>query len=317
MRKSCSGSGICSSVRFRYFLPTWILRKELAADRPCWEKVTDRALREGYQGLEIHDRRLMRMSAGEAEIIVDHIQKRGLEVVLGMDTDFTAPGEPERYQEIRRTVRRLQWAGGLGITLTRLTTGGQKLSLAGVIRALQPAAPFVSQKVESFFARPRVAQGIRKLKRTGNKLVPAEVLARVAESLRGVSSAAEKNGLLLVLENHWGVSSDWRNLEAIMKAVSSPALGICLDWGNFPDREEVLPGIRGLLPWTRHQHAKSYGLGSSEQRSWLPYREIVRQVHRSGYAGAITVEYEGPGDPWSGCRQTREMIEKYYRETSD
>jgi L-ribulose-5-phosphate 3-epimerase len=317
MRKSCLDSGICSSDRFRYFLPAWIFHKELGDDWPCWKTVTDRALQEGYRGLEIHDRRLLRLPAGEAEKIVDHIQKRGLEVVLGMDTDFTAPGEPERSQEIRRTIRRLQWAGGLGVTLTRLTTGGQKLSLAGLIRAWQPAAPFVSQKVESFFTRPLVAQGIRKLKRPGKKPVPAGVLARVSESLRGVSSAAEESGMLLVLENHWGVSSDWRNLEAIMKAVSSPALGICLDWGNFPNREEVLLGIRGLLPWALHQHAKGYGFGSSEQRSWLPYREIVRQVHRSGYAGALTVEYEGPGDPWSGCRQTREMIEKYYRETSD
>jgi sugar phosphate isomerase/epimerase len=317
MRKSCSGSGIYSSARFRYFLPVWIFRKELAAGRSCWETVTERALQEGYRGLEIPDRRLLRLSAGEAEKIVDHIQKRGLEVVLAMDTDFTAPGEPERSQEIRRTIRRLQWAGSLGIALTRLTTGGQKLSLAGLIRTLQPVAPFVSQTVETFFTRPLVAQGLRKLRRPGKNPVPAGVLARVSESLRGVSSAAEKSGLLVVLENHWGVSSDWRNLEAIMKAVSSPALGICLDWGNFPDRNEVLPGIRGLLPWALHQHAKSYGFGSPEQRSLLPYREIVRQVHRSGYAGALTVEYEGPGDPWSGCRQTREMIENYFRETSD
>lgn len=316
MRKSCSDSGICSSDRFRYFLPAWIFHKELTDNQRFWESLTDRALEEGYGGLEIHDRRLLRVSNREAEKRIEGIDKRGLEVVLGMDTDFTTM-EPNRSRENERIIRRLQWASGLGITLTRITTGGQILSLAGLIRRLQPFSPVLSRRVESFFTFPPLARGLRKLKRPGGKPVSAGMLARVAESLKIVSAEAEKVGVVLVLENHWGVSSDWRNLEAIMKAVSSPALGICLDWGNFPTREEVLPGIRGLLPWALHQHAKGYGFGSSEQRSWLPYREIVRQVHRSGYAGAITVEYEGPGDPWSGCRQTREMIENYYRETSD
>lgn len=316
MKKSCSGSGICSSARFRYFLPAWILHKEWTDNQRFWESLTERALEEGYGGLEIHDRRLLRVSNREAEKRIEGIHKRGLEVVLGMDTDFTTM-EPNRSRENERIIRRLQWASGLGTTLARITTGGQKLSLAGLIRRLQPFSPVLSRRVESFFTFPPLARGLRTLKRPGGKPVSAGMLASVAESLKIVSAEAEKAGVVLVLENHWGVSSDWRNLAALMKTVSSPSLGICLDWGNFPDREEVLPGIRGLLPWALHQHAKSYGFNSPKQRSWLPYREIVRQVHKSGYAGALTVEYEGPGDPWSGCRQTREMIEKYYRETCD
>lgn len=317
MKKSCSGSGICSPARLRYFLPTWILGRELADNGRSWEILTERARQEGYQGLEIHDRRLRRLSDPEAEQIIARIRTAGLTVVLGLDTDFTAPGEEKRSAEINRTLRRLQWAGGLGITLTRITTGGQKLSLAGLIRILQPVSPTVSRGVENFFTRPPVAQVVRKLRRGEAHQAPAGVIERVIQALRIVSEAAEKTGLLLVLENHWGVSGDWRNLAAIMKAVSSPALGICLDWGNFPTRGEVLPGIRGLLPWTRHQHAKSYGFDFPENNSPLPFGEIVRQVQQAGYEGALTLEYEGPGDPWLGCRRTREVIEKLYLAASD
>jgi sugar phosphate isomerase/epimerase len=31
----------------------------------------------------------------------------------------------------------------------------------------------------------------------------------------------------------------------------------------------------------------------------------------AGYAGAISIEYEGDGDPALGIRRTRELIEKY------
>jgi sugar phosphate isomerase/epimerase len=317
MKKSCSGFGICSPDRFPYYLATWIFRKESADDGRAWEALADRALREGYRGLEIHDRRLLRVSDREAEKIIELLQKKGLEVVLGLDTDFTAPGAKARSKESQRTIRRLRWAGALGIGLVRLTTGGQKLSLARLIRTLQPAVPLVSRGVENFFTRPLVAQGFRKLKGTGNKPIPADGIQRVADGLRLVAAAAEETGLLLVIENHWGVSSDWRNLALLMKAVPSPALGICLDWGNFPARTDVLPGIQGLLPWTLHQHAKSYGFDSPEQISRLPYRDIVLEVEKAGYTGAVTVEYEGPGDPWAGCRQTMALIEKVYREASD
>ena len=74
------------------------------------------------------------------------------------------------------------------------------------------------------------------------------MITRVVANTAEVLILAEKARARLVVENHWGVSSDWRNLAAIMRAANSPALGVCLDWGNFPSPAEILQAFRACFP---------------------------------------------------------------------
>jgi hypothetical protein len=53
------------------------------------------------------------------------------------------------------------------------------------------------------------------------------------ESIEACLPAAEKAGVILALENHWGLTTRPENLLRIYKAVKSPWLGINLDTGNF------------------------------------------------------------------------------------
>lgn len=297
-----------------FFLATWIFRRELPNHRSAWTALARRAREAGYAGLEIHDRKLGRLAGGEPEKVLSYCRSLGLEIILGLDTEFTRAHPGHQNREIQHARQRITWARDQGITRIRLTTGGQRVSLAQLIKKIQPYSPVLSQAVETFLNRPIIMKPVRQVKRRLNRPVPQARLDRLVQGLEKVLPAAAVGGVLLVLENHWGVSSDWRTLEMILKRLASPHLGVCLDWGNFPSFEDILPGVTGLLPWTRHMHAKSFEFDSRGEETTVPYRGIVRRLRAAGYSGSVTVEYEGNGDPWEGCRQTRGLIDRCYRE---
>lgn len=297
-----------------FFLATWIFRRQLANRLSAWKQLSARAREQGYAGLEIHDRKIQRLPAAEADALLSHIRSQGLEVILGLDTEFSRSDPVTQNGEIRRAAERIQWARDRGITRLRLTTGGQTISLARLIKQVQPYSSRLSQVLETVLNRPLIMKPVRLAKARLRRPVSKPALERIISALKGLLPTAERCGVLLALENHWGASSDWRDLKTIVTAVNSPRLGICLDWGNFPSREEILSGVTGLLPWVRHMHAKSYSFDPNGEETTLPYGEIIRLVRGSPYAGALTVEYEGEGDPWEGSRLTRERIRRGYRE---
>ena len=45
---------------------------------------------------------------------------------------------------------------------------------------------------------------------------------------------ADDLGILMALENHGGISANVWDLIDIIRAIGSPNLGICADFGNFP-----------------------------------------------------------------------------------
>ena len=49
---------------------------------------------------------------------------------------------------------------------------------------------------------------------------------------------AEKNGVVLGLENHWGLGLTSKGVMKIVNAINSPWLSVTLDTGNFFDNRE-------------------------------------------------------------------------------
>jgi sugar phosphate isomerase/epimerase len=117
-------------------------------------------------------------------------------------------------------------------------------------------------------------------------------------------------GLTLAVENHWGITTDFRRLLAILDGarMTLPAayreqVGVCFDPGNLPaaDRAEGWP----YLAWqARHFHFKTHTFTPSGDESTLPYDLILAMLVDSGYTGATTIEFEGDGDPADGIRRS-------------
>ncbi len=135
---------------------------------------------------------------------------------------------------------------------------------------------------------------------------------RVANRLGKLVMATQRlcPGLTLAVENHWGITTDFRRLLAILDRARTtlPAayrsqLGVCFDPGNVPDgdRAEAWPH----LAWQAvHFHLKTHTFSTRGDESAIPYDLIFAMLTDSGYAGATTIEYEGDGEAADGIRRS-------------
>jgi sugar phosphate isomerase/epimerase len=102
---------------------------------------------------------------------------------------------------------------------------------------------------------------------------------------------AEKCGVLLGLENHWGLARTPAGLLRIVNAVKSPWLSVTLDTGNF--LEDPYEKLAAIAPLATHVHAKTYYGGGVWYTLDLDYDRIAAILHKANYRGFISLEYEG------------------------
>ncbi len=135
---------------------------------------------------------------------------------------------------------------------------------------------------------------------------------RAVALMSSVLPVAIARHVKFAVENHGGLSGDPAVLAEFVQHFHSPYLGVCLDFGNF---EEELTGfekpVSSLAPYAIHVHAKSREFNAQGEEMQIDYRMCLDALRSAGYAGAISIEYEGHDDPATGINRTRDLIEKY------
>lgn len=133
------------------------------------------------------------------------------------------------------------------------------------------------------------------------------------ECIKEAVSYAEHYGLMLVVENHGGITSTAEQVIKLLKAVDSDWFRVNLDTGNF--RENIYESIEAVMPYTVHMHAKIFEMGLEwhglegywvEKR--LDYRRIAEIILKSGYNGYVSLEYEGEEDPLTAVPKAVEFL---------
>lgn len=112
------------------------------------------------------------------------------------------------------------------------------------------------------------------------------------DSLRAVCARAEAAGVRLVLENHnhGGFVQTATDVEAVLREVRSPALGLLLDTGNYLDG---MPSIARTASRAWHVHAKFTRAAPDGRDPRVDHDAVVGLLRGAGYAGCVSVEYEG------------------------
>lgn len=134
-----------------------------------------------------------------------------------------------------------------------------------------------------------------------------------AGPLREICTYADKKGLDVIIENHWGPSSYPDALIALIQKVDHPRFGTLPDFGNFPDEVDKYDAVDRMMPHARAVSAKCYDFddstGDETKLDYPRFMEIV--VDKHGYTGNIGIEYEGNRlSEFDGIRACKKLLER-------
>jgi len=115
------------------------------------------------------------------------------------------------------------------------------------------------------------------------------------EGIERCLGKAEECGVVLALENHWGLARTPEGLVRILNSITSPWLGGLMDTGNF--LEDPYDKLAAIAARCVYVQAKTYFGGGEWYTLDLDYARIARMLARSGYTGFVGLEMEGREDP--------------------
>jgi L-ribulose-5-phosphate 3-epimerase len=237
------------------------------------EDCVDNAARMGFDAVEI----LHIQMAGESNSYLQSLKRQALANGLDLCGFATHQGFVSSDRDIRRknidhTTKCIELAYKLGIPTMRINTGrwGTTKSFDELMknRGIEPA-PDGSTDQDAF--------------------------EWVIESIEKCLPTAEKCGVVLGLENHWGLARTPKGLLRIIKAIDSPWLKVTLDTGNF--LEDPYDRLEQIAPYAIFVHAKTYFGGGIWYKLDLDYQRIARILRKHNYRGYISLEFEGKEDP--------------------
>ncbi|MCY2989406.1 MAG: sugar phosphate isomerase/epimerase, partial [Planctomycetota bacterium] len=133
----------------------------------------------------------------------------------------------------------------------------------------------------------------------------------VVEAIEKCLPTAEKCGVVLGLENHWGLARTPEGLLRIVDAVHSPWLGVTLDTGNF--LEEPYERLDKIAPQATYVHAKTYYGGGVWYALDLDYDRIAAMLRKHRYRGYVSLEYEGQEDAQTAVPKSLALLRKAFQ----
>jgi L-ribulose-5-phosphate 3-epimerase len=236
------------------------------------ETCLDEAARMGFDGVEI----LHRQMESEENAYLQNLKRRAL--INGLDLccmsahqGFVTPDAAKRQRGIDDTIRYIEIAYKLGIPIIRINTGswGTSGSFDALMakRGIEPPLPGCTEE---------------------------DGFKWTIDSIQKCLPRAQECGVILGLENHWGMARTPEGLLRIIKEVNSPWLRVILDTGNF--LEDPYDKIEACAPQVVYMHAKTYYGGGLWYTLDLDYSRIAGIMKKHDYRGYVSLEFEGNED---------------------
>jgi sugar phosphate isomerase/epimerase len=148
---------------------------------------------------------------------------------------------------------------------------------------------------------------------TGAQEGDADALDRCVESFSALLEYADASGINVLIENHWGLSSDPDWLASLMQRVNHPRFGTLPDFGNIPDTTDRYDAVRKMMPYAKAVSAKCYDFDdASGAETKIDFAKMMGIVSDAGYHGWVGIEYEGErlGER-EGIVACKKLLERY------
>jgi L-ribulose-5-phosphate 3-epimerase len=260
------------------------------------ETVIDQAAELGADGVDILHRQ---MDIGEKDPLTAdgraylqklkrHAFRKGIDLAcLSIHQDFVDPDREVLQKQIEHTHKCIEIAYELGIPCIRLNSGRwntiKDFDELMKARGIEPILPGCTEE-----------DGFR----------------WCIECIEKCLSKAAQCGVVLALENHWGLTGTPQGLLRIANAIQSPWLGVLMDTGNF--LEDPYDKLAQIAPKTVYVQAKTYYGGGEWYTLNLDYKRIARILAAANYTGYVSLEMEGKENPDLAVPKSLAMLRKAF-----
>jgi len=200
---------------------------------------------------------------------------------------FLSPDEAVRQKNIDHTIHCIELAYQLGIPTMRVNTGtwGTSKDFDELMKNRGIESPREGYTDEDGFGW-------------------------VIDSLEKCLPAAERCGVLMGLENHWGLGRTPEGVMRVVNAIDSPWLQVTMDTGNF--LEDPYDRLEQLADKAVLVQAKTYYGGGLWYELDLDYPRIAKMLREHKYRGYVSLEFEGREDPRTGIPKSLAMLRESF-----
>ncbi|MBI5385395.1 MAG: sugar phosphate isomerase/epimerase [Verrucomicrobia bacterium] len=260
------------------------------------ETVIEKAAAFGVEGVDILHRQmdipekddLTPAHRGYLRKLKRHAFTHGIDLIaFSIHQDFVDPSAEFRAKQIAHTEKCIEIAYELGIPCIRLNSGRWN-TIADFddlmkARGIEPILPGCTED-----------DGFKWCIDAIEKCLPK----------------AEACGVILALENHWGLTGTPQGLLRIANAITSPWLGVLMDTGNF--LEDPYDKLKLIAPKTTFVQAKTYPGGGEWYTLDLDYKRIAKILADVDYRGYVSLEMEGKENPDTAVPKSLAMLRKAF-----
>lgn len=263
----------------------WQFRAEPAPIERC----IDDAARMGFDGVEILQ---VQMKGDESNARLQRLKRQAHSLGLalcGFSTHqgFVSPDPAVRQDNIDKTLHSIDLAYRLGVPTMRVNTGrwGTSKDFDELManRGIEPRLPGHTDE---------------------------EAFGWVIEALDKCLPRAEECGVVLGLENHWGLGRTAEGVMRIVEAIDSPWLRTTLDTGNFLD--DMIPQMERIAPAACLVQAKTYYGGGKWYTLEIDYSKVAAILRKNRYQGWVSLEFEGKDDPATAVPKSLAMLKEAF-----
>jgi L-ribulose-5-phosphate 3-epimerase len=248
------------------------------------EKVIDEAARIGVEGIDILHMQMEREDNRYIQELKRRAYLNGIAFTcLSIHQSFVSPDKEFISKEVAHTKKCIELAAKMGIPCLRLNSGRwntiKSFDDLMKVRGVEPILPGYTED---------------------------DGFKWCIDGIQQCLPVAEEFGVLLALENHWGLCSTPEGQLRIKKAIDSPWLGILMDTGNF--LENPYSKLEMIAPYTSFVQAKTYYGGGEWYSLDLDYKRIMNILKKVNYQGYVSLEFEGKEDPFTAVPKSIELL---------
>src|SRR5688572_14634168 len=248
------------------------------------QTVIEKAAALGVNGVDVLHRQMESEDRAYLQKLKRTAFVNGVDLIcLSIHQDFVDPSAQERQKNIDHTLKCIELAYQMGIPAIRLNSGRWN-TIASFDKLME------ARGVEPVLDGVTEDEGFKWCIDAIEKCLPK----------------AAECGVILALENHWGLTRTPEGLLRILNAIDSPWLGGLMDTGNF--LEDPYPKLEMIVPKTVFVQAKTYQGGGEWYTLDLDYKRIAGMLRKVNYGGYISLEFEGKADPDTAVPESLRLL---------